>query len=223
MVANSEFDFETRTRTSYLVVLEWIGDGFTPLDTVQPPELPEPETVTFTNASGRSTSVSDVPFVHNPRWRLARDGSLWVWEGGGRYDIRLLGRDGELLRRIGRDYAPVEIEASHRREEIEGLVQPGWKRVTAFDASSVPHVYPPFTSVRLAEDGSVWVRRQVAEDRYVREIFDADDRFLGRLDVPETLDGLRIHHVGRDHVWGVVRDELDVQYVVRARIERSGE
>jgi hypothetical protein len=32
---------------------------------------------------------------------------------------------------------------------------------------------------------------------------------------------LRVYAADRDHVWGVVKDELDVDYVVRYRVMRA--
>ena len=51
---------------------------------------------------------------------------------------------------------------------------------------------------------------------------DADDRYLGAVRVPEHLERLSVREIGSDHVWGILRDDLDVQYVVRARIVKPG-
>ena len=50
------------------------------------------------------------------------------------------------------------------------------------------------------------------------DVFAADDRYLGAVEVPEILKAIDLRDIAADHVWGIVRLDLDVQYVVRARI-----
>ncbi len=216
--ADGGFDWETRTRRSYLVVHEWADGAMMPVDTFAPPDLPEPETVTFVNASGRSQSTDFIPFTHAASWRLENGGLLWVWDGDRAYEIRLQSLRGDAIRRVSRRYSPVRIEPDVRRQAIADFQRPGWRAVTDFDASRVPRVYPPFSSVRLAADGSVWVRRQTGEGETTWEVFAEDDRYLGAVEVPVTLKTISLRHIGSDHVWGILRDDLNVQYIVRARI-----
>lgn len=220
LAADMDFDWETRERTSYYVALEWTGETMIPVDTFQGPELPELETVTFVSESGNSRSEQLIPFVHNASSRLAREGGFWVWEGNGAYEMWLQSLSGDTLRRISRPYAPVPVDGAVRSEAIANLQRPGWRAETKFDASQVPHVYPPFASVMSAEDGSVWVLRDVGDGETTREVFSADDRYLGPIRIPESLEELRIWYIGLDYVWGTLQDDLDVQYVVRARIVR---
>ena len=222
MAADGGYDWETRELRSHYVVLEWTGDGMTPVDTVQQPEHPEAETVTFVSASGQSRSTDLLPFTHVPSARLEAGGTFWVSEGGGAYDIRLQSLDGDTLRRIGRGYVPIPVDGAVRRKAIDELQRPGWEPETTFDASRVPTVYPPFESVRLATDGSIWVRRETGADRVTWEVFDHDDRYLGAVEIPESLRGIGLRRIEADHVWGVVRDTFNVQYVVRAKIVKPG-
>lgn len=220
LVADGGFNWETRVARSFFVILEWTGDGLAPLDTINGPEHPEPETVTFVSPSGGSRSARYLPFAHVPAARLQSDGSFMVWDGGGAYDIRLVSVEGDTLRRVSRGYTPIPVDGGVRRRAIDELTRSGWKAETHFDPSRVPTVYPPFSTVRLGADGTIWVRRDTGQDQVIWEIFADDDRYLGVLAIPESLDGISLHHIGTDYVWGVVRDEFDVQYVVRARIRR---
>lgn len=220
VVTNVHYDRNASVLRRYLVVHEWSGEKLTPTDTIQAPSLPDSRTVTFVNESGGSRSIREIPFVHSPGWILATNGLLWVWEGSGAYEIQLRDHAGEVVRTIQRDYDPVSIDASVRNEAIADFDRPGWKAVDDFDASDVPRVYPPFSRVHLADDGSVWVVRQVSEAERSWEVFGADGQFLGSPQVPEELKGLTIRDVGSEYLWGILRDEFDVQYVVRVRIEK---
>lgn len=220
LVAGGGFDRESGVFQEYFVVLEWTDGAMIPVDTLEAPDVPEPETITFVNESGRSRSVRRIPFVHAPGWRLEEGGWFWVWDGGGEYELRLQSLRGDTIRRISRPYTPIRIEGDVRRRAIEAFDRPGWRAETEFEPSSVPEVYPPFSTARLAADGSVWVRRQVGENERSWDVFSEEDRLLGRIDMPGTFGGIGLRYIGPDHVWGLLRDDLDVQYVVRARISK---
>ena len=222
LVADGGFNWETNEMRSHFVILEWTGDGLTPIDTVQEPEHPEPETVTFVSASGGSRSTGFIPFAHVPMARIEAGGTFWVWDGGGAYDIRLQSLHGDTIRRVGRGYRPIPIDRDVRRQAIDELQRPGWEPETHFDASRVPTVYAPFQSARLSADGSIWVSRETGHEQVTWEVFADDDRYLGAVEMPEALEGISLRQIGADHVWGIVRDEFSVQYVVRARIVKPG-
>jgi hypothetical protein len=219
LVADGGFDLATRQPQSHFVIHEWTGDRMIPVDTVEQPEHAKPQTVTFVRGSG-SSSTAYLPFVHNPASRLEKGGQFWVWDGGGAYDTRLQTSGGDTIRRLARQYTPEPIGSEVRRQAIDDLQRPGWEPETDFDPSQIPRVYPPFSSMRLADDGTVWVRRQTGEEEVTWEVFGDDDRFWGAIEMPESLKGMDIRHIGVEYVWGIVRDEFDVQYVVRARITK---
>jgi hypothetical protein len=80
--------------------------------------------------------------------------------------------------------------------------------------------------------GSLWVQRvtsaQDMEDLGITEfnpqdigspiwdVFGGDGRYLGELRLPDRYQPLRV--IG-DQIWGVWRDELDVQYVTMLRVD----
>lgn len=47
------------------------------------------------------------------------------------------------------------------------------------------------------------------------DVFDADGYFLGTVSVPENAS---VRYMQNDTVWGVVRDSLDIEYVMRWRL-----
>ncbi len=82
----------------------------------------------------------------------------------------------------------------------------------------VPRFLPAVREVVPTEDGAAWLRRwspgEDGGDRWW--IVERDAGLVGDLRAPA---GLRILHVTGDTVWGVERDELDVEYLVRYRVE----
>lgn len=89
------------------------------------------------------------------------------------------------------------------------------------EATYRPDIEPPLRSMVVGRDGSVWLQRARAPEMGVAEwwVLDADGRPEGRVYAPE---GTRVLAVDRSYVWGVELDELDVSYIVRYRIARSG-
>lgn len=90
------------------------------------------------------------------------------------------------------------------------------------DLSRIPEVKPPITSMFLSTEGELWVRTAVEEGAPTRyDIYGSDGRLLGAASATVApwppLDPV----VTGDHFWAVVVDEVDVLYVVRARIERG--
>jgi len=112
--------------------------------------------------------------------------------------------------------------------------QPNW----TWQGPSIPDTKPFFRSIAVAQDGRIWVQvsqpgvRQPPDtmatrepnapppiDRWVEplvyDVFETDGKWLARIALPERF---RMMYIRGDHVWGVQRDELDVNYVVRMRI-----
>jgi hypothetical protein len=92
----------------------------------------------------------------------------------------------------------------------------------------------PLRELLVAEDGAFWVERaddaspaQLEYEHYYGypnratgrstrwDLFDADGRFLGSVALPRTFNPM---HVTERSVTGVLKDELDVEYVVRFRV-----
>jgi hypothetical protein len=47
------------------------------------------------------------------------------------------------------------------------------------------------------------------------DVFDEEGRYLGVVELPARFMPM---HVESDHIWGVLRDDLDVQHVVKLRV-----
>lgn len=222
-----------------------VGPEGTPADTLRVPD-PGVETPRLIARSvsedGRSRGMSwrSVPFWPTPTWTFSPNGHFVVGLGE-RYslDARLPG--GKVLR-IERTWQPVPVEPDERANEEERVVasmrgtEPKW----SWSGPAIPDTKPPFRSIRAGADGRIWVRLHQPAARIeepeeettgrpgrpvipvlrwrepvVFDVFEADGRYLGRLELPDRAE---LAHAEGDVVWAVVRDELDVQRLVRYRI-----
>ena len=86
----------------------------------------------------------------------------------------------------------------------------------------MPRVYPPFDTFTIGTDGTLWVRKQVGDGAVGLDVFSSDGIYLGEAVVPPDFAQMSIRYAGPDRLYGVVRDDLDVQYVVRLGVQRPG-
>ena len=88
--------------------------------------------------------------------------------------------------------------------------------------AAIPAAQPPIERLLVDPDGTLYVKPFGAE-RTSFDVFDADGRFLGQ--VKSDVRFLMLPALPRfygDRMYGVVRDSVDVQYVVRARVDKRG-
>lgn len=221
------------------------GPDGAPRDTlVLPDRQIEPAWLTARNEG--SMQRMNVPFWPTAQWTFHPDG-YYVSAVTSRYAVDLLrgetgAGEGPTVLRIERtaDAVPVAREeriAQERRiTEIMRRLDPSWR----WDGPPVPETKPLIRSLLTGDDGRIWVQlHQPAvriqdegepgpdggpppprfEEPIVFDVFEADGRYLGRIHAPEGLATFPRMVARGDHVWGVVRGELDVQQVVRYRIE----
>lgn len=86
----------------------------------------------------------------------------------------------------------------------------------AWDSAFVPDRWPAFVELHWDARGRLWAARGGPPDETTRswDVFDEDGRLAASVELPADLE---VYAVG-DTVWGVVRDELDVQRVRAYRV-----
>ena len=96
--------------------------------------------------------------------------------------------------------------------------------VGEWDWSRVPTVKPAVEAIFASAEGNVWVRTPSGGDGALFDVYSGDGEYLGTASVSLGLNLFdRVTPVVRDDlVWLIVTDELDVPYVVRARIAPAG-
>jgi hypothetical protein len=192
--------------------------SLSPIDTLDVPTDPiERASFDLTGNSGSFIRAA-VPYQGSLTWHLSPAGTIWAMLTD---DYRLfeLSPEGDTLRTITRAFTPLPVTPEDReqaRENLKWFTDQGGR----IDLSKLPATKPAATSFFFDDEGNVWVERVTANDveNASYDVFDPIGRFLGTVDLPMPLLS-NPQPIVRDGVlYGVTRDELDVPYVVRARI-----
>ena len=232
----------------YFVASDWKRGGRTPspgatpkqwlkfndsLELVDSMPVPIPYSTdrgfTLVTAQGRVQ-----PFTPVVSSDLGPNGELVIGDNS-EYVLLVQNASGETTT-IRRDVPTVTLTRGERAE---------WEELAEYFANrgadadvSIPRTKPPFREISVDDDGRIWVDRYVeAEQRPGLSPETGDSRPDRRWIEPRTFDVLSAQgellgivvmpsdaygYVRRgDHIWGVARDELGVQYVVRLRIART--
>lgn len=88
------------------------------------------------------------------------------------------------------------------------------------DRSKIPEVRPAVEGLFTDDDGRLWVQAVTASDSV--RTFDAFDTvtgdYLGTLVTEIPVESTPAPVIRGETLWAVVRDELDVAYVIRGRM-----
>jgi hypothetical protein len=118
---------------------------------------------------------------------------------------------------------PVEIPQAERDSAIDVVREALRERGAANqDWSKVPLIRAAVTRMFLADEGNLWVQVASPDSVHVYDVYERDGHYTGTV-----VSRLRLYRwvnpvVRGNHVWAVVTDELDVPYVVRARMVNAG-
>ncbi len=176
-------------------------------------------------------------FTPEPMWTLASGGG--VWHGvNDEYRIGLY-EAGSLTRIMAKPFevAPVtERDIDVIKTAMKNLLQTMGVPPEAFQVieqrMSFGEHFPAYAQFLQGPNGSVWVQhlvvpRELSDEEIENfnpqlgmgspnwDVFDDQGRFLGTLAMPDKYQPMRF--VG-ENIYGIWRDDLDVQYVVKLRI-----
>ena len=202
-------------------------------DTLRRPETgyesPQIEARRETEDGGMNVSVNGVPFSPREATTLTRQG-YWIHGISTDYTFTLLKPEGPL--RVEKAYEPVPVASGERAEEEAFAIRnmrytdPNWR----WNGPAIPDVKPPYQALFPGEDGTIWVR--VSAPGFRREdpsydpadpeaivVFDAEGRYLGAVTTPEGFSLSPPPLFTRNWVLATVRDEYDVQSVVKFQVE----
>ncbi|MGW8266106.1 MAG: 6-bladed beta-propeller [Longimicrobiales bacterium] len=197
--------------------------SMTPVDTLSPPRDPvERERFEHHNDSG-GVMMAGVPYQGTLLWRISDAGTIWALLTD-EYRLFELEAEGDTLRTITREFEPIPVTMADRaraREDLEWFVSQGG----SIDLSKLPGTKPPVQSFFRDDEGNSWVEVTTnrAEQGHVFDVFDGEGRYLGVVHLPFPLSGSPFPILRNGALYGIVRDEMDVTYVVRARVVKEPE
>lgn len=215
-----------------------------PMDSVMAPEWDYEPARLSVQREGMSM-VNSVPFSPGPISAFSPHGH-YVGGVSTDYSIDLFKPDGSVLR-IQRTVEPVAVDADEAENERARVTAsfkrsaPDWK----WNGPEIPSMKPAFSRIQIGMDGRVWVRvpqpgvripddelhvssdpTAPPPDRWdepvVYDVFEPDGTYLGRVHAPRGFRQYPSPVFGTEHVWAIMTDDLDVQYLTRFRIDRRG-
>ena len=163
---------------------------------------------------------------NDPRPITVVDPTGGIWRtASGSYQVVRLNERGDTVLVIESATAPPPVTASDRSEFVEASVErsPDGRRVAEEIAGLMPDIKPVISSLTVDDEGRLWIRRVGPEDSYPQfDIFGKDGAYHGSVElgflpapyIPVWIRGGR--------VYAVVRDSLDVPFVVRTGVPRIG-
>jgi outer membrane protein assembly factor BamB len=139
-------------------------------------------------------SPAPSPSVFNPLmaiayWTIDKDDNI-VYGYPKTYEIKFFGPSNAVVKKVMRDYDPVEITEAEKEEQRKGNpsdVMGGMKL-------EFERYHPAFRRFFLSDKGHIFVQtwEKTKDGLTVHDVFDADGRFLARL--PLALTGIEIRN-----------------------------
>jgi hypothetical protein len=175
------------------------------------------------------------PLADDPLWQVAPDGSSMVFidrlaaerRNDARFVVTKITGTGDTVYSRPHEYDPIAVPRGFIDSVVESVSERASRRTfpspraaarAIREALYMPDFLPPVTGVVIGRDGTVWLKRESATgDSIAWNVLDESGNMVAILTLPK---GLRVQEAQRDLVWAVERDELDVPYVVRFRVER---
>jgi hypothetical protein len=174
-------------------------------------------------------------FAPEPWWLIGPGDDVWM----GINDHYAIGvyRDGELVRHVRRDFEPIAVSERDREVVLDAWIRVFEQRMPNAEAllgqlAQFHEQFPAFQQFMVNDDGTLWVQRLLVPSTLTEQeavtvdpttgwgsptwdVFDAEGRYLGKVEFPrrfslQTLRGMS--------AYGVWRDDLDVEYAMRLRI-----
>ncbi len=203
---------------SVLLVLDTTTDRYTDTITVPAPAT-DPPVYDFRDSRGIGTVMS-VPFA--PGFVRTLDPRGFFWMGtNDRYRLHQVSFAGDTVRIIDRDAPAVPITSAERDSALAPVRRQAGSQPV--DPSLVPHTKPRFQRIVIDDRGFVWVQRPVpaGASGALFDVFDREGRLVAEVRTPFIPYAYATVTLVRDHMYAVVRDELDVPFIVRARVRRG--
>jgi hypothetical protein len=177
---------------------------------------------------GNGFTFAQVPFFAQPWQIVDPSGEFWTSaEGAAQLEVARWAPPGDtsLVLRSLRPPEPVTAaERDSAMAEVVSSLEQRIQRVPKLDPGRVPSTKPPLYGMSLDGLGRLWVQlTDEHADTTVYDIFDRDGRYAETLTLPVRVDPWIPPVLRGETVWVVVKDDADVQYVVRARIRPATE
>ena len=152
----------------------------------------------------------DLPLQPDLVWTVAAGGAVWAADRS-QYRLHELTFAGDTVRTVELRRDPVPLQGAERDTLAERF---------RFEPDDLPPYRLAMDRVDAGPDGLLWVRN-TSPGGYAWDVFDPCGRYLGPV-VPETrLDGSPIVAAEGGLLFGVTKDEMDLEFVVRLALRSA--
>lgn len=152
--------------------------------------------------------VVELPMQPSILWAVAPSGNVWLVNSAA-YVLHQVSFSGDTVR---------TVELRRDLERLEGVERDSLAEASGFSVDELPEYRLAVRSLRIAPDGWIWVEPTTAPLGGRWDLFDPCGRYVGVVRASERLDQYPVHFLGAGAVLGVIKDELDVEYVVLLQI-----
>jgi len=186
---------------------------------------PNPGSIRVENETGIFTMQT--PFFASPHFDGAPDASRIGFvttdvdgSNAGTFHVWVIGSEGDTLvsRRFPFTGVPIPGSVADSVKELRASRAqiPAMQR--AIRELELPPVYAPVEGILMGRDHSIWIQLRAVEDMRPWLVLDAQGAIL---DTIRLARNVRIRVADQQTVWATATDEVDVQSVVRYRLERG--
>ena len=190
-----------------LLVRHGNGETLAASDTFRIPRL-DRRVETYSRTIDNLTEISPVP--HSPAVVLDVDGEGDVWVANQAvFDLHKVTYGGDTTKTVRLRRPPAPLEGPERRRIADA---------TGVTPDRLPERKLSLKSIHAGANGWLWVATETGAVREEWEVFDEHGLYIGRVVSPIPLDAKPPPVFGAETITGVVRDALDLQYIVRLRI-----
>lgn len=175
--------------------------------------------------SGRGSGYYGVPFYPQGLDLIDPNGSIWSTASGDpSYRIKRWVPGGDTTLVLETRRAPTAIPEAERDSAISAVREFLLERGGADqDWTKVPTVRPAVATMFVSEEGDLWVQLGTGSSTLRYDVYHRDGTYSATVETSlRVLPWVRPVVRGAEF-WAVVTDELDVPFVVRARIVPVGE
>lgn len=143
------------------------------------------------------------------RWDIINDDQAVTGYPEAGYVIKILDASGSLIRKIEKDYMPIEITQKDFEEEIADYPPELKKDYYA------PKHFPPFLTLRADDVGRIWVitsERTPDKEKRIYDVFDAEGKYILKVALKASP------RIINNKMYTIEEDEEGFQYVKRYKV-----
>lgn len=150
------------------------------------------------------------PFGYKPWWDIDMDDKI-IYGYTEKYEFIIADSEGKILKRITKEYDPVEVGTKMKKKSGEPL-----KKVMPQAEVSFPKYFPAFSNFLLDDEGRIYVQTYETvgdSDLYYFDVFDKEGKFTCKIKLKH-----RVYIFKKGKMYSVEEDEEGYQVVKRYKV-----